>query len=212
MEITAPVLDAWLDDRSRDDDPILAELEARAAEREFPAVGPQVGRLLDLLVRISGARRVAELGSGFGYSAYWFARAVGADGVVQLTEGDAGRLDEARDALERGGLASRCRFHCGDALDWARSAEPGWDLVFCDVDKHAYPEVPDLAARLLSPGGLLVIDNVLWSGRFLDPVPDDRATAGVLGLHEALAADRRWRGAYAAVRDGVWIGRREGEP
>ncbi|MDH3592988.1 MAG: O-methyltransferase, partial [Planctomycetota bacterium] len=172
----APVLDAWLDDRSRDADPILAELETRAVERNFPAVGPQVGRLLDLLVRATGARRVAELGSGFGYSAYWFARAVGDGGTVQLTEGDETRLAEAKDALSRGGFVDRCRFHCGDALAWARDATPGWDILFCDVDKDGYPEVPDLAARLVPPGGLLIFDNVLWSGRFLDGARDDPAT------------------------------------
>ena len=114
--IVAPRIEAYLQDLQPESDPILAEMERLAAGRDFPIVGPQVGALLALLTRATGASRVLELGSGFGYSALWFARALPDDGTVQLTDFSAAALDEARTFLDRAGQLTKARFHAGDGL------------------------------------------------------------------------------------------------
>src|SRR3954468_21706260 len=100
----------------RHDEPVLLEMEQEGRERGFPIVGRNVGVALELLARSIGARRVFELGSGFGYSAYWFARAVGDGGEVHCTEGDAANVSQGEAFLSRAGLGDRVTWHVGDAL------------------------------------------------------------------------------------------------
>ena len=107
MDLVQPAVDRYLASLAAHGDPVLGEMERLGAERDFPIVGPQVGRLLEVVARACGARRVLELGSGFGYSAFWFLRAVGSEGHVTLTEGSADRCAEASAFLERGGFRGR---------------------------------------------------------------------------------------------------------
>jgi predicted O-methyltransferase YrrM len=205
VDILDPRIDRYLQDLATDDDPVLRDMERLAAERSFPIVGPQVGRLLHLLASLAGARRVFELGSGFGYSAYWFSRAVGPDGEVVLTEGSAERAAEAAAFLERGGFSDRVRIEVGDALEFAARAGDRYDVVFNDVDKHQYPAVPPLAERLLRPGGLLISDNMLWRGSVTDDEPADDTTRGVVEMTRLLYGSDRFDTVLLPVRDGVSV-------
>lgn len=189
---------------------VRREMEAMAGARGFPIVGPQVGRCLELLARSAGARRVLELGSGFGYSAFWFARAVGPEGEVVLTEGSPQRAAEAEAHLARAGLSSRTRVVVGDALlAAAREAGP-FDLVFNDIDKQGYPAAFEAARPLLGRGGLFVSDNMLWHGKVLSPAEADAATAGVLELTRRLHADPDFLTVLLPLRDGVTVSLRHG--
>jgi len=114
MDLVQPAIDRYLTALAAHEDPVLAEMEKLGAQRDFPIVGPQVGRLLEVAARACGARRILELGSGFGYSAYWFLRAVGPEGIVILTEGSDERAKEAEAFLTRGGFAG------GTARCWHR--------------------------------------------------------------------------------------------
>lgn len=205
MEWIPGRVDRYLEDLARLDHPVLARMERIAAERRFPIVGPQVGRLLEVLARSIGAKRVLELGSGFGYSAVWFARAVGEDGLVLLTEGSEERSEEAREFLDRCGFAGRTRIETGDAFEIASRVGETWDVVFNDVDKEDYARVLDVARERLRPGGWLVSDNMLWSGRVADPDPDDRGTAGILELTRRLYEADDFATALLPVRDGVTV-------
>jgi predicted O-methyltransferase YrrM len=118
---------------------VLEAMEAEGKERDFPIVGRTVGVTLEILARAVGARRVLEMGSGFGFSAYWFARAVGDGGEVYLTDGDPENERKARDYLSRAGLADRCEFHVGNALDIIDELPGEFDVIFCDIDKGGYP-------------------------------------------------------------------------
>jgi predicted O-methyltransferase YrrM len=180
-------------------------MEALAAERGFPIVGPQVGRVLELLARAVGARRVLELGSGFGYSAWWFARAVGEGGEVVLTEGSAERAGEAERFLDRAGLLKRTRILVGDGIELAAREAGPFDVVFNDVDKHAYPQAFAVARTLVRPGGLFLSDNMLWRGNVLPPAQEDAATAGIVELTRRLYADPDFLTVLLPIRDGVTV-------
>ncbi len=205
MDLVHPAVNRYLAALAEPSDPVLREMEALGAERDFPIVGPQVGRLLHVLAAATGARRVLELGSGFGYSAMWLAGAVGPDGLVILTEGSPERAREAGAFLGRAGLGERVRIEVGDALEIASRETGPFDLVFNDIDKADYPKVASLASRLLRRGGLLVSDNMLWDGEVLREDPDDADTRGIRGLTRALYAPEPFFTALVPVRDGVTI-------
>jgi predicted O-methyltransferase YrrM len=148
---------------------------------------------------------VLELGSGFGYSAYWFLRAVGIDGTVLLTEGSADRAREADSFLTLGGFAGRYRIEVGNGLEVAAALDGPFDVVFCDIDKHDYPKALPIARRLLREGGLFITDNMLWDGKVLAPAPDDRTTRGVLELTAELYAATDFVTTLVPLRDGVTV-------
>ncbi|HXH29065.1 MAG TPA: O-methyltransferase [Candidatus Polarisedimenticolia bacterium] len=204
MPIVSPAIEEYLLRVTPPGDALLEEMERLAAERRFPIVGPQVGRLLGLLARSIGARRVFECGSGFGYSAIWFARALPGDGRVVLTETRAENCEAARGFLERAGLLERCDVRQGDGPAILES-EPGpFDIIFCDIDKRDYPKVHPLVGARLRRGGLLICDNMLWSGRVAGPDQDDD-TRGVRELTRRLYADPGLETTLLPLRDGVSV-------
>lgn len=205
MDIVEPRLEAYLESLLADPDPVQADMEALAEARAFPIVGPLVGRLLYLLARLLPARRVLELGSGFGYSALWFARALPEDGSVVLTEEDPDDSRRSREFLERAGLAGRARFEVGDALELMEGISGPWDIVFVDVHKEQYPDAMEAAVPRIRPGGLLVVDNVLWHGRVATEEPPEPSTAGVLELNRRIHSDPRLDTAMVPLRDGVAV-------
>jgi caffeoyl-CoA O-methyltransferase len=178
-----PAVDALLStlaDVESDDDPVLAEMEARADREGFPTVGREVGRVLRLLARLTGATSVFEFGSGFGYSAYWVAPVVGPDGRVVLTEVDAAELDGAREYFERGGYADRARFERGDAVQVVDEYDGPLDLALLDHENHRYVEGFEAVRGKIPAGGAVVADNVLNSSGDpgFDPADLDRALSG----------------------------------
>lgn len=205
MDIIDPAVDRYLHELSSPRDPVLREMELLAAERSFPIVGPQVGRLLQVLSRAIGARRVLELGSGFGYSAYWFAEAVGPEGQVVLTDKSAERAAEAAGFLERGGFSERVRIEVGDALETLERIGGEFDVVFNDIDKERYPEVLEPATAALRPGGLLISDNMLWFGSVLEARPAEASARGVKELTRRLFASDDFHTVLLPVRDGVTV-------
>jgi predicted O-methyltransferase YrrM len=184
--------------------PVLRAMEARAEKHDFPIIGPLVGSVLYQLARAIGARRVFELGSGYGYTAVWFARAVGPRGLVVMTEGDPVNSRLAMRYLRRARLAARVRPMVGDALELLARERGTFDIILSDIDKHQYPEVFPLARRKLRRGGLLITDNMLWGGDVLRPRPD-RATRGILELTRLLYTSREFYTTLLPIRDGVTV-------
>ena len=192
--------------RTEHEDPVLLEMEARAAEHRFPIVGRATGRFLELAARAVGARRVMELGSGYGYSAYWFARAVGPDGEVVCTDGDPENARLAEDYLGTAGVWDRVLYRVGDALQ-GFAQEPGdFDVVYCDVDKDGYPDCWRAARDRIRVGGLWLCDNTIWSGHVATET--DRKglpgwTAHIREHNRLVAEDTRYVGSIVPIRDGV---------
>jgi len=203
--VIRPEVSAWLLELARlPGDPILEEMEALAREKKFPIVGPEVGRFLAQMAGAIGARRVFEMGSGYGYSTLWFARAVGAGGRVFHTEGDPANTERARSFLRRAGVEDRVEFRTGDACRLIDEVEGEFDIVLCDVDKHQYPAAYERFRDRVRPGGLVIVDNLLWSGKVAAGA-DDRSTAGVRDYIARMWSDPRYLSSLLPVRDGLGL-------
>jgi predicted O-methyltransferase YrrM len=210
MDIVNPQIEEYMASlQARHDEPVLLEMEQEGRERDFPIVGRNVGATLEVLARSIGARRVMELGSGFGYSAYWFARAVGDDGEVHCTDGDPENARRAQEYLQRAGVWDRIAYHVGDAVEQMATVEGEFDIVYDDIDKHGYPAAWLAARERIRVGGLYLCDNVLWSGRILEPNPD-RNTTAILEHNRLIASDEQFLSTIVPTRDGVFAALRVG--
>jgi caffeoyl-CoA O-methyltransferase len=205
MDIVNPEIETYMASlQRRHDEPVLLEMEQEGRERGFPIVGRNVGVTLEVLARSIGARRVMELGSGFGYSAYWFARAVGDGGEVHCTDADAANAAAAQDYLSRAGLRDRVIYHVGDAVEQMSGVEGVFDVVYDDIDKDGYPDAWLAARERIRVGGLYICDNVLWSGRVVEPDPD-RNTSAILEHNRLIGDDDRFVSTIVPTRDGVFV-------
>jgi predicted O-methyltransferase YrrM len=179
-------------------------MEKRASERRFPIVGPAVGRLLAQLVRLIKARRVFEFGSGFGYSAYWFAKGMDGSGQVVFTDNDPENGRRALEYFRRAGMEASLQIETGDALEII-DRQPGlFDVVFIDCDKERYPEAFAKSLPRLRPGGLLIADNVFWGGSVLRPSGEP----SVLGIQKFNHLTTTTPGLLTSIlplRDGVSV-------
>lgn len=191
-------------------DPVLQEMEVRARQERFPIVGPAVGQLLYLLTRLSGARRIFEMGSGFGYSTAWFAMAVrdNGGGEVAHVVWDEALSGAARGYLGRLGLDRFVRYRVGEAVAELRQTDGTFEIIFNDINKKGYPASFPVIKSRLGPRGLLIVDNMLWSGRVLDPSTDDPDTAGVRELTRIVFADPEFASVLLPLRDGVLLAQR----
>lgn len=188
--------------------PVVEEMEIRAEAEGFPIVGRAVALFLELQARSIGARRIFEMGSGFGYSAHFFARAVGPGGEVICSDPDPALAGDARGYLEAAGVADRVRFHVEPALSALERESGEFDIVFCDVAKDEYPASWRAARRRLRVGGLYICDNVLWRGTVLaggDVEGFPGWTEPVREHNLLVAGDADFVSALNPVRDGVLV-------
>lgn len=186
-------VDALLDRLLLDEDPILAAALADSTAAGLPAieVSPQSGQLLYLLTRISGARRVLEIGTLGGYSTICLARGVGAEGSVVTLEYEPRHAEVARINLERAGVADRVEVVVGAALDSLPGLTGQFDLVFIDADKENSSAYVQWAIDLGRPGTVIVVDNVVRHARILDPAPGDTQARGVRDMLEMVGTHPR---------------------
>lgn len=187
--------------------PELLAMEAHAREHGFPIIGPACGHLCYQLARMIGARQVFELGSGYGYSTAWFARAVAENGggTVHHTVWDEALSRQARGHLEALGYEELVRFVVGEAVQALAAAEGPFDIIFNDIDKEAYPDSLVEVERKLRPGGILIIDNMLWHGRIFDPEDQSPATAGVREFTRRISTSEGWISNLVPIRDGMIV-------
>ena len=197
--------------------PVQAEMAAHAEAIDFPVVGPEVGALLRLLAGCVGAERIFEFGSGFGYSASWFAPALPSDGELVLTEVDAEELELAREFLTTAGVADRASFELGDAFETFARYDGPFDVVLLDCEKSRYPAAIDPIREKLAPGGLIIADNALAAsygpGEIadgLDGEPSSDSVAGIVAYLETMQAAPDFETAIVPLGEGIAISRHTG--
>jgi predicted O-methyltransferase YrrM len=205
-----PALAAYIERLIPPRPPVLQEMEDHARRTRFPIVGPAVGQLFYLLTRLRGARRVFELGSGFGYSTAWLAMAVrdNGGGEVFHVVWDRELSRAAQEYLGRLGLAEMVRFRVSEAVEELRRTQGEFDVIFSDIEKDGYPASLGVIKQHLAPGGIMLVDNMFWRGRVLDPGIADTATSGVRQFTQAVFADPDFVSTIVPLRDGVLVARR----
>lgn len=186
-------------------DEVLEEMEGYATKHNVPIVGPAVARVLQQLALTIKTKTVFELGSAIGYSAIWWARAVGENGRVIYTDGDPKNAQRARGYFERAGISDRITLHTGDALEFLSEQKEEFDLIFNDVDKEDYPRVLRLVSPRLRRGGLFITDNVLWSGRVAEKNPKEAHTKAILEFNRSLYSSPDFFTTILPIRDGLAV-------
>lgn len=183
----------------------LREETQRTMEFARMLVGPLEGGFLHLMARLVRAERVLEIGMFTGYSALCFAEALPVHGRVVTCEVDEESAAVARRFFAQSPHGAKIEIRMGPALETMADLAGSFDVIFIDADKQNYVNYYRRALELLSPRGVILIDNVLWDGQvLLNPPPDDR-TAAIQELNRIVAADSRVSAVLATIRDGLWI-------
>jgi caffeoyl-CoA O-methyltransferase len=206
-----PELHRYAVEHSSFRDDLVREVEHAAEEMggfALMQISGDQAALISILVASTGARAAIEVGTFLGYGALAIARGLPADGALVCCELKQEYADRAREHLEKAGLSDRVEIRVGPAGDTLRAIEEAesFDFAFIDADKESYPEYYDECLRLIRPGGLIMIDNVLRGGRVLEPESDaDRIVAE---LNDRIAADDRVDAAVLAIADGITLARK----
>lgn len=193
--------------------PILQDMEAYAREERFPIIGPAAGYLCYQVARMIAAQRIFELGSGFGYSTAWFAKAVHENsaassrnnGVVHHVVWDEKLSHQAQENLYQLGYEQIVKYHVGEAVETLAKTPGTFDLIFNDIDKDCYPASLPVISEKLRPGGVLIVDNILWGGRIFDEADQSTDTQGVRELTQLLIESSEWIVSLLPVRDGLMM-------
>ncbi len=198
------IVHKYLGKRIPERPPILREMEEHAKENDFPIIGPLVGRYLYQTAHMMKARKILELGSGFGYSAFWFSLAIKGKGHITMTDSSTSNKRTAFDYFKRAGLQTQFDFKVGDALKSIKKIDGPFDIILNDIDKKDYPKTIDLAATRLKKGGLFITDNIIWSGKVCDK-KQDVDTKAIVEFTENLYQDSRFFTTIMPIRDGISI-------
>jgi predicted O-methyltransferase YrrM len=195
--------------------PATDVLAALAAETRETLRSPQMltgtieGRLLEMLVFATQARRVLELGTYSGYSSISMAAGLPPDGHIDTCEVDSRHVEVALKYIEQSGYADRITVHLGPALETIERLDEQWDFVFIDADKENYLNYYEAVLPRLSERGLIAVDNTLWSGRVLDESDDAETTRAMREFNERVRSDERVMCVQLTVRDGITLIRRK---
>jgi predicted O-methyltransferase YrrM len=174
----------------------------------MPPVSADSGAFLRLAAGWVGAQAAVEIGSGAGYSGVWIVRGLAPKGVLTTIEVDPDHQRLAKDTYEEAGFPNRVRSILGRALDvLPRLTDGGYDLAFLDAVKSEYPEYLEHTLRLVRPGGVILADNVLWSGRVADPKVTDADTEGLRAYARRIARDERLDSVILTIGDGLAVSR-----
>ncbi|MCP9447445.1 MAG: O-methyltransferase [Nitrospira sp.] len=211
--LLAPDIEAYAQAHSQPESPLcraLREETERTREDAVMVVGPLEGAFLQLMTRLVGARRVLEIGTYTGYSALCFAEALPEDGTVITCEIDEEVAAVARRYFARSPVGKKIEIRIGPALETMRTLSGPFEVIFIDADKVNYLNYYRCALDLLAPSGVILIDNVLWSGEVLKQPPPDERTAAIQELNRTVAHDPSVTAVLITIRDGVLVVRRNG--
>jgi len=197
-------LNEYLDRLLPERDPILTEMEKYALQQDFPIVGPQVGRFLYQIAFLLKPKFIFEMGSGFGYSAYWFCLGAPQAKVI-YTELDPQNIVRAKTWFKSGNRINQIIFKQGRAQDILAESKNSFDIIFIDVDKYEYPQAFTLALNRVKKGGIVITDNLLWYGKVISESHSDQDTLGVRQINEMLFQTEGVFSSIIPIRDGIGI-------
>lgn len=208
MVVQTNAIATYLSELTAVEDDALRAARERASAGGMPPVSADTGAFLRLAARWTGAQAAVEIGSGAGYSGIWIARGLADKGILTTIEADPEHQRLAKASYEDAGVPSRVRSILGRALDvLPRLADDGYDLAFLDAVKAEYPEYLQHALRLVRPGGVILADNVLWSGRVADRKASDPDTEGLRTYARRIAEDDRLDSVILTIGDGLSVSR-----
>jgi caffeoyl-CoA O-methyltransferase len=199
-------VEQYAEDHTSPDGELFERLAAETHEKTTAPqmmVGRLEGRFLGTLVRSLRARRVLELGTFTGYSSISMALALPAGGRIVTCDVNEETTAIARRYAEEAGVADRIDYRLGPALETVAGLDGPFDLVFIDADKPNYVNYYDATMPLLADGGLMVVDNTLWSGQVADPDDQDENTQAIRALNDRVLEDPRVENVLLTVRDGM---------
>ncbi len=188
----------------KDRDKVLLEMEAYAKKHDFPIIGPLVGQLLSQYAQLINAKRILELGSGYGYSAIYFSKTTSDDTEIICTDTSEKCKNMAISFFQRMSITN-VKFIVGDALEVLNQLQGEFDIIYNDIDKQDYPEAFKQAIPRLQKGGLLITDNALWYGRVLESTPKRESTKGILEYNRLAFSDSRVLSTINPIRDGICV-------
>lgn len=210
-QVTDPDIEAYATQHTSPEPPLLVELAG--ATRDFSSahgmmVGRLEGRFLKMLVAISGARRVLEIGTFTGYSALSMAEGLPPGGTITTLEVEERHAEMARRFIGRSEYAKRIEVRLGPALETVAALDGPYDFAFIDAAKSEYPAYYEAVLPKVRTGGLICIDNVFQAGRVLDAAEQGEGVAAVRSLNDRIAADERVEAVMVPIRDGVTLVRK----
>jgi caffeoyl-CoA O-methyltransferase len=185
----------------------MLKMEAYAEKHDFPIIGPVTGYVCYQVARMTNAKSIFELGSGFGYSTAWFAKAIreNGNGIIHHTVWDDEMSRMAQEHIAHLGYSDLVHFHNAEAIQTLKETPGTFDLIFNDIDKDGYPESLPVIEEKLRPGGVLIIDNMLWHARIFDPQDMRATTEGVRQFTREITSNPDWIVSLLPVRDGVIV-------
>lgn len=188
-------------------EPELQKMEEYAEKNDFPIIGPVCGYYCYQLARMINAKSIFELGSGYGYSTAWFAKAVkeNGGGLVHHTVWDEDLSKRAVGHLSALGSGDLVQFHVAEAVETLRQTQGPFDIIFNDIDKEGYPDSLPVIKEKLRHGGILIIDNMLWSGRVYDSNNHEKSTEAIRRFTSDITTDLDWIVSLFPARDGMIV-------
>ena len=210
MEFIDPKLEEYAEKHTTQQSAILQELERETwAKVLIPRMlsGHLQGRFLSMMAKLMGAKRILEIGTYTGFSAICMAEAIAEDGRIHTIDINEELEPMIKRYFERAGVANKVRFHLGNALDVVPTLDEVWDLVFIDADKENYSNYFDLVIDHVRPGGCIIADNVLWSGKVVADSPDEE-TKALIEYSDKVNRDPRVENILLPIRDGLMLCRK----
>jgi len=202
--LTSSLIEDYILEKTRVEDPIIDEMHEYAEQNEVPIIGPLVGKFLYQMALITNAKSIFEMGSGFGYSAYWFTKAFKGEGKIICTDFSKKHKEAAESFFKKANMEIYLDFISGNSIEIIKGLKLSFDIIFIDVDKEQYPEVIEISYEKLNKNGIMIADNTLWYGRVIE---DDElpSTKGIKIFNNLISKDNRFVTTILPLRDGVTV-------
>lgn len=211
-DIVSKELESYAESHTTDVAPLFYALRDETfAKMSSPGmqVGRTEGQFLRLLAKLVGAKRILEIGMFTGYSGLMMAEALPDDGELITCDVNPKAEEMAKRYHAQSAHGRKIKIRMGPALETIKTLKPPFDMVFIDADKENYPAYWDAVMPLVRSGGIIVGDNVLWSGRVVDPNANDEDTVAIRAFNDKIQADERVENVLLSVRDGMMLARKK---